>query len=126
MDIMSDDAINTTPQKTKRRRTREDWQALVSAWESSNQTQQAFCQDRGLCYRQFNQWKSRFKQESLAEQENNVAAQFVPIQLKPPAGPRPSMGVQVYLPNGIRIDVSSEHEVPVLLGSAKALMALSC
>ena len=126
MGIIADDTINTTPQKTKRRRTREDWQALVKDWENSNQTQLAFCQDRGLCYRQFNQWKSRFKQEGLIEQENNAAAQFVPVHLKSAASNASDVGVKVVLPNGIRIEIASEHQVAVLLGSVKALMTLSC
>ena len=126
MDIVIDNTTTKPTSNPKRRRTREDWQALVKDWESSKQTQQAFCQERGLCYRQFNQWKSRFKQESLSEQENNVAPQFVPIQLKTPASLVSPSGVQVVLPNGIRIEVSSEHHMPVLISSVKALAGLSC
>ena len=127
MDIIVDNTANQATENKKRRRTRQDWQILVQTWESSNQTQLAFCQDHGVCYRQFSQWKSRFMQEALTEQENNNAtAQFVPIQLKSSASTTPTSGVQVCLPNGIRIEVSSEEYVPVLVGSAKALMDLSC
>ncbi len=123
MDSIVDSTTNQ--QNRKRRRTREDWKRLVKAWESSTQTQQAFCQTRGLCYRQFSQWKSRFKSESLAEPENN-ATHFVAVQLSSPVSAQVTSGVQVYLPNGIRIEITSEHHLSLLLGSAKALMALSC
>ena len=120
MDIIIDNTSITNTPKPKRRRTREDWLALVKTWEDSKQTQQAFCQDRSLCYRQFNQWKNRFKQE------NNTVAQFVPVQLKTPTRVASPSGVQVVLPNGIRIEIASEHHVPLLVDSVKALAALSC
>ena len=111
MDIVIDNTSTTNTSKPKRRRTRENWQALFKEWENSSQTQQAFCQERGLCYRQFNQWKSRFKQEGLIEQKDNTAAQFVSIHLKAPASVVSTSGVQVYLPNGIRIEVPSANNM---------------
>ena len=124
MDIVIDNTSKMGASERKRRRTREDWKALVNAWESSNQTQQAFCQKHGLCYRQFSQWKSRFKSEHLIEAQSDET-QFVPIQTQSPVHTQAS-GVQVYLPNGIRLEISNEHHLPVLVNSAKALMALSC
>ena len=116
-----DISAHETKQNVKRRRTREDWQALVEAWESANQTQKAFCQERGLCYRLFNHWKSRFKVERLSSPDIGET-QFVPVQLKSPVSTTSS--VQVHFPNGIRIEIASEQDLPVLLGSAKALLAL--
>ncbi len=39
----------------KIRRSKADWECLVKEWRDSGQTQLAFCQERNLCYRQFNQ-----------------------------------------------------------------------
>ena len=56
------------PAKPNRtRRTQSDWAALVKEWEASNQTQKDFCKDRGLCYRNFSQWKSRIKKQTTPE-----------------------------------------------------------
>lgn len=62
----------------KNRRTRTHWQALVDAWQQSNQTQRAFCQELGLCYQQFSKWKRRLKSEALADPDITKAA-FIPV-----------------------------------------------
>ena len=124
MDRIVDGSNETTLHK-KPRRGRAYWQMQVEAWEHSEQTQQSFCKDHGLCYRQLSHWKNRFKLERLSESEP-IEAQFVPIKLTSPVSTAVTPGVQIYLPNGVRIELSSEQHLPLLLCSAKALMALSC
>ena len=54
--------------KTDRvRRSYSEWEALVSEWEESNQSQKAFCESKNLCYRNFNQWKRRIKKAAPGE-----------------------------------------------------------
>jgi len=119
------DVTNETKRHKKPQRGRAHWQVQVEAWEQSNQTQQAFCKEHNLCYRQLSHWKNRFKLERLSESEVNEA-QFVPIKLASPVSTVVTPGVQIYLPNGVRIELSNEQHLPLLLCSAKALMALSC
>lgn len=108
----------------KCRRTRGDWQALVEAWQRSDQTQRAFCQQRGLCYRQFSQWKSRLKSELVATpQEESMA--FIPIRWQAPP-PSSVQGLPIILPNGIRIVIHDQAHLSWLPGIAKALIGVSC
>ena len=121
--------IENTPsgegaKQVKCRRTKQDWKALVEAWEASSQTQVAFCQERNLCYRLFNQWKNRFKQEK--SEPSDEVAHFVPVQIKSTASEISRPGIQVHLPNGIRLEMGGEGDLPLLVASAKALLVLSC
>ena len=125
MDIIVNNTAQKTGPKSKIRRTRDDWIELVAAWEGSNQTQQAFCQERALCYRQFNQWKSRFKKERGSVPQCD-AEKFVPVQLKSSVIAQPVNGVQVRLPNGIQIDASHDGDLNLTLSLAKELVAISC
>lgn len=108
----------------KNRRTRTHWQALVDAWQQSNQTQRAFCQELGLCYQQFSKWKRRLKSEALADPDITKAA-FIPVHWQS-AQPSPSEGLPIILPNGIRIVIRDQTHLSWLPGIAQALIGVSC
>ena len=38
-----------------------NWQELVELWESSGQSQRAFCEERELVVSQFSYWKRKFR-----------------------------------------------------------------
>jgi uncharacterized protein with NRDE domain len=40
--------------------TRSEWLELVKSWETSGQTQAAYCQDKGLKKATFGKWRSKF------------------------------------------------------------------
>lgn len=108
----------------KNRRTRTHWQALVDAWQRSNQTQRVFCQEQGLCYQQFSKWKRRLKPEALPAPDITGTA-FIPVHWQS-APPSPSQGLPIILPNGIRIVIHDQAQLSWLPGIAQALMGISC
>ena len=108
----------------KNRRTRADWQALIEAWQQSNQTQRAFCQERGLCYQQFSKRKRRLKSEALPDPDI-TGATFIPVHWQS-AQPSPSQGLPIILPNGIRIVIQDQDQLSWLPGIAQALIGVSC
>ena len=70
--------------KTDRvRRSYSEWEALVSEWERSNQSQKAFCESKNLCYRNFNQWKSRIKKAESGESSSATPQSplFTPVNI---------------------------------------------
>lgn len=108
----------------KNRRTRVDWQALVDAWQQSNQTQKTFCQEQGLCYQQFSKWKRRLKSE-VSDDADIAETAFIPVHWQS-AQPSPSEGLPIILPNGIRIVIHNQAHLSWLPGIAQALMDVSC
>ena len=70
--------------KTERvRRTYSEWEEIISEWEQSNQSQKAFCESKNLCYRNFNQWKSRIKKAKSGESLSATpqAPLFTPVNI---------------------------------------------
>lgn len=43
------------------RRTQDQWKALVEQWEKSNKSAREFCDEQGLGYASFCQWRKRLK-----------------------------------------------------------------
>lgn len=50
-----------------KRRSRVEWQLLLSEYESSGTSQQQFCQERGISSSNFSNWKSKLKREPFVE-----------------------------------------------------------
>ena len=46
------------------RRSREEWRALVSRFEASGQTREAFCAETGISVSTLRRWYSRFREPS--------------------------------------------------------------
>ena len=92
---------------TRPRRKQSDWEKLVSEWEASGQSQKAFCETRNICYRSFNQWKSRIKKTARAD-EANTAAPFIPVRVeeKDFSSLQAVSNVTVDLPNNIKLSLN--------------------
>lgn len=95
------ETIERVKPSKKIRRNKSDWQQLVNEWQDSGKTQLAFCQERNLCYRQFNQWKSQFRKEKASDKAGNEG-HFIPVTVAKPSPVDPHQ-VEVILPNGIQI-----------------------
>ena len=54
---------------------RTHWEKRIAEWESSGQSQKAFCAERGLPLSTFQWWRARIKQR----QRLNAARSFLPI-----------------------------------------------
>ena len=57
----------------ERRRSREEWQALVSEQQASGLTQSAFCRQRGLALSTFHYWKRKLASAKTGDGANGSA-----------------------------------------------------
>lgn len=113
----------TNPAKpTRLRRTQSDWAALVKEWEASNQSQKDFCKNRGLCYRNFNQWKSRLRKRSTPPLTSEPG-DFVALRVSD-APSFPGTTFSVHLPGGVHLSI--EGDINSAASLIKALSTPSC
>ena len=52
------------------------WQQQIAAWQSSGQTQQAYCKTNDLSYHRFGYWLRKFRRQA---QEAQSQKGFVPV-----------------------------------------------
>lgn len=72
------------------------WREVMSAYEASGLSQQAFCEHEDHLFRQFKYYRSRFAQLAKnKEPELNLSA-FVPVKVSQPT----SLGLRIELGNG--------------------------
>ena len=85
------------------------WKDHSEAWKTSGLTQQAYCEQEGISYRNF-----VYQHNRLMNQSKKVSLNF--IEAKPESAVMSSQaaGLQLMLPNGIRIGIGAEIN-PVLL-----------
>lgn len=84
-------------QPQSRKRSAEQWQQLIEAQAASDQSQAAFCAERGLSKSTFQLWKRRLRASSPAE-----PALFTPLaDTAPPSDPGTHWDVELDLGNGI-------------------------
>jgi hypothetical protein len=80
------------------------WKQHIEGWRNSGKSQKAYCAEHGLSFSNFGYWRKRFSKPG----------RFIPVTLD-----RPVEHVKLYLPSGIRIDVSVDalaHVVSALEG----------
>lgn len=91
------------------RRSAGEMYGIVSGWEQSGQSQQAYCAGQGLSMAVFQYWLRHWRES----QDEGVVGEFVEV--------RPQTSVQgliVEYPNGIKVHLPvgySEHQLRVLL-----------
>lgn len=92
------------------RRTAEQWQALVTQWQQSDQSAKDFCTEQHLGYASFCQWRKRLSQNNESMVTSGPAtpeASF--IDLTAMAQP-PSKGWHIVLSLGSGVELSlSQH-----------------
>jgi len=67
------------------------WKQHIDGWRSSGQSQKAYCAEHALSFSSFGYWRKRFAK----------SGKFIPVTLE-----RPVENIKLYLPSGIRLDVS--------------------
>ena len=95
----------STSSRTKTRRTAEQWQALMKAYEDSGLSQQLFCQQHGVALSTFYAWRHKLKQQSGLD-DNQSTEQSPFIALAPPeveAQPSNDWDVELAFANGMTI-----------------------
>jgi len=94
---------------------RDYWQSQIEAWQSSGQSQQAFCRVHDLKYAQFMYWRRKFRQRMTS---SSVKASSGFVTVLPMAGAATG-GLSLVLPNGIElrgVEASNLDVVHRLLG----------
>jgi len=84
------------------------WKEHSESWKTSGLTQQAYCEQEGISYRSF-----IYQHNRLASKSKKASLKF--IEAKPESvAISQAAGLQLMLPNGIRIGVGADIN-PVLL-----------
>lgn len=86
-------------------RTSTDWQALINAWESSTLSAHRFCEQQGIGYASFCQWRKRLK---AAAEVAVPAATFIDLGALSASAPRHGQGWHIVLSlgNGVELRLS--------------------
>ena len=85
------------------------WKDHSEAWKASGITQQAYCEQEGISYRRF-----VYQHNRLMSQSKKVPLNFIEAKPESAVISSQATGLQLMLPNGIRIGIGAEIN-PVLL-----------
>lgn len=116
------------PRLQRIRRTPTQWAELVTDWEHSGMSQKAFCELKGLCYRNFCQWKSRLKNGSrISEPLTPQSPAFMPVQInagKPSLASLSPAELEIHLPSTLKLTLRSD--LASMTSLIKELASVSC
>lgn len=85
------------------------WKNHSAAWKASGLTQQAYCEEENISYRSF-----VYQHNRLLSKSKKVSLNFVETKPESAVISGQAAGLQLMLPNGIRIGIGAEIN-PVLL-----------
>lgn len=85
------------------------WKEHSESWKTSGLTQQAYCEQEGISYRSF-----IYQHNRLASKSKKASLKFIEAKPESVAISSQAAGLQLMLPNGIRIGIGADIN-PVLL-----------
>ena len=86
------------------------WQQQIEAWQSSGQTQKAYCQTHELSYHRFGYWRRKLLQQSQAAQ-GQTGSGFVPVTH---SATSPSAGLSLAFPSGLVLRGIAGDNLPLV------------
>ncbi len=86
--------------RSMRRLTKEEKQAYIEYWQTSNKSQRAFCEQEVLPLPTFNSWMKSLSRESLKEETKRG---FIAVEVNA-AKKEQRLALQFKLPNGLVIE----------------------
>ena len=86
------------------------WLQQIEAWQSSGETQQAYCKTNELSYHRFGYWRRKFRQQSQ-EVQSQKGSGFVPVT---PSATPPSAGLSLVFPSGLVLRGIAGDNLPVV------------
>jgi len=100
-----------------REQKRQFWHTHIQDQENSGLPQRAYCKNHGLHYASFTRWrglalKARKVNEPL--KASSASTQLVPVQLTSSVALANDPSVDLVLPNGVRIERITDHNVGVV------------
>ena len=84
------------------------WKAQIDAWQSSGDSQMAFCKANDLNYPRFGYWLRKFRRQGWLAESRRPSG-FVPVVAAPVVG-----GLSVHQPNGIELRGISDQNLHVV------------
>ena len=100
------------------------WKEHFSGWETSGLTQQGYCEREGISYRSF--VYQHHRQAKGALRNNRGALNFVEATASSITNLSQGVGLQLLLPNGIRVGIGSQVSSGLLQTVLSIAGALSC
>ena len=90
----------------------EYWSEQNQLWQSSTLSQQKFCEEQGLSYRQFVFWRGHLKAQKLDCSEPKLLKISTEVaRPKSMAISEPSSNLEVILPSGVKLYIKSEADI---------------
>ena len=86
------------------------WLQQIEAWQSSGQTQQAYCKTNELSYHRFGYWRRKFRQQSQ-EVQSQKGSGFVPVT---PSAATQSAGLSLAFPSGLVLRGIAGDNLPIV------------
>ena len=84
------------------------WLQQIEAWQSSGQTQQAYCKTNELSYHRFGYWRRKFRQQSQEAQSQKC---FVPVTHSAISQPT---GLSLAFPSGLVLRGIAGDNLPIV------------
>ncbi len=94
------------------------WAAHIEGWQQSELTQPDYCKQQNISYVQFGYWRTRLNRKASPEPQSDT--KLIPVKITTPL----SSTVNLYLPEGIRLDIpahSLEGILPIVYRAVRAL-----
>jgi transposase-like protein len=85
------------------RRSLAQWQQIMATYESSDLSQQAFCEQKGLAPSSFSKWRRQLKDEKVTQKEPLTKSMFMALPLQGMLPTQPLWDIEVELGNGIAL-----------------------
>lgn len=86
------------------------WLEQNTLWESSGLSQQKFCEQQGLVYKQFIYWRGRLNRSTAQNAEPKLLKVSTSPTL-PPAKAALVSCLEVILPTGIKLHIKSDADI---------------
>lgn len=88
------------------------WRAHHESWLNSGLTQKAYCEQEGLKRSSFGAWRTRINERLRNDVKDSTG--FVAIKTTRLNSERPSSGILILLPNGVRLGIGYDIEKELL------------
>ena len=98
------------PVKAKSEALASYWLQQIEAWQSSGQTQQAYCKTNDMSYHRFGYWRRKFLQQSQ-EVQSRKGSGFVPVTH---SATSPSAGLSLAFPSGLVLRGIAGDNLPIV------------
>ena len=97
------------------------WKEHFESWKVSGLTQQAYCSREGISYQSF-----VYQQSRANSKLKKAPISFIEAKIKPEVSSKDSSGLQVILPNGVRIGFDGEITSALLQAVFNSAGSIKC